>query len=123
MGCECETKTRRAPAVFWGLFLVALGVAFLLERAGVLPFGDVWQLWPVVFWVIAVNNAWERRWGSALMFLLLGAAFLAANYNWWGLTYSTSWPLILVAVGVGMVVRSLTGEQPRRRRVEDAKHD
>jgi hypothetical protein len=46
--------------VFWGVFFLSLGAAFLLERFGVLSlqWHHAWQWWPVV--LIA--------WGSALLF-------------------------------------------------------
>jgi hypothetical protein len=35
---------------------------------------------------------------------------MAANAGWYGLTWRNSWPLALVAVGAGIVVRALAGQ-------------
>jgi hypothetical protein len=39
---------------------------------------------------------------------------LACEFGWYGLDYHNSWPLVLVAVGAGIVVRALGGEPKRR---------
>jgi len=106
---------RNTKALVWGFFLIALGMAFLLDRFGTWDFPGLGQLWPLVFVVIGVNQLIERRPGSALTMTLLGAWFLACEFDWQGLTYRNSWSLVLVAVGAGIVLRSLTGEDRRRR--------
>ena len=64
--------------------------------------------------MIGVTHLIDRRVGSALTMILLGAWFLAVTSGWMGLTYGNSWSLVLVAVGVGIVMTALTGEQRRR---------
>jgi cell wall-active antibiotic response 4TMS protein YvqF len=110
-----ERDPRNVKRALWGVFLILLGCAFLMERMGYLGDWVVGQLWPAVFWVIAIAHVIERRPGSAIMFVLLGTWFFACTLGWWGLTYGNSWGLVLVAVGAGMVVRALTGEDARRR--------
>jgi hypothetical protein len=47
------------------------------------------------------------------MSLLLAAWFFAVTFDWGGLTYANSWPLALVAIGVGVVIGAITGEDRR----------
>jgi len=104
---------RSMKNVVWGIFLIALGVLFLLEHSrmwGVMGLGE-W--WPLILVVIGITHLVERRVGSALTMILLGAWFLAVTNDWMGLTFSNSWSLVLVAVGVGIVVKALTGERRR----------
>ncbi len=103
-------ERRPARALVWGFFLIALGSAFLLQRLGVVEMPNVGRLWPAVFAVIAVIHIAEGRLGSALTFTLLCAWFFACEFGWYGLDYGNSWPLVLVAVGAGIVVRALGGE-------------
>jgi hypothetical protein len=97
-------------SIVWGLFLIALGVAFLLERSGVITESVIGEFWPVVFYVIAITHVTERRPGSALTFAIMGTWFFAVNWGWFGFTYHNSWPVLLVAVGAGLVVKALSRE-------------
>ncbi len=109
-----EARMRPARAMVWGFFLIVLGSAFLLDRLGVVNMPDLGRLWPAVFAVIAVTHIAERRFGSALTFVLLCAWFFACEFEWYGLDYHNSWPLVLVAVGAGIVVRALGGDPKLR---------
>ncbi len=106
-------EARDVKRVIWGLFLVGVGVLFLLEQTGVVEPLGTW--WPLILIVIGITNLVERRLGGALMFFLLGAWFFAVSRGWHGMTYGNSWPLVLVAVGIAIVIKALTGEEPRRR--------
>ena len=105
----------RAGGVIWGLCLIGLGAVFLLQRAGLIGFAKLSSMWPLVFFAIAIGHAFDRRPGSALTMLLMGLWFFAVQFGWNGLTYRNSWSLVLVAVGCGIVVKALTGEERRRR--------
>ena len=94
---EGEGGIRSTKSIIWGLFFIALGGAFLLERFGVVEVPTVGRLWPLVFVVIGLTHFVERRPGSALTFILMGAWFMACNEGWFGLDYRNSWPLLLVA--------------------------
>ncbi len=99
----------------WGWFLIAVGALFLLDRFQIVHLPNIGQLWPLVFVVIAVTHVIEGRIGSAVMFLALGAWFQVCTLEWHGFTYSNSWPMVLIAVGIGIVIRALTGEDARYR--------
>ena len=109
----CGSDGPRRPSrnsLVWGVFLMALGSAFLLDRLDVVQLPNLGSLWPLVFPVIGVAHLAEGRFGQALTFLMLGAWFFACEFNWYGLDYGNSWPLVLVAVGAGIVVRALGGD-------------
>ena len=108
---KMDDGTRRVRRLIWGLFLIALGGAFLLERFGVFVMPPVSQLWPAVFFVIAIADLASRRYGQAVMFTVLGAWFFACEFEWKGLTYGNSWGLALVAVGASLVVGALSGDR------------
>jgi hypothetical protein len=115
---ELEERFRRNRQILWGLFLVAVGVAFLLDRAGLVDLPGLRHFWPMVFVVLAASRALARRPGAAAMFALMALAFFAAEFRWFGLGYHTFWPLLLVAVGAGIVIRVLSGEDARCARGE-----
>ncbi len=115
---EDDDGLRRKRRILWGAFLIVLGGAFLLGRAGMLEVPAVERLWPLVFLVLGLSQALERRLGSTVMFLLMGAAFMAVEFHWMGLSYHNFWPLLLIAVGAGIVVRAARKEDAARGRGE-----
>ena len=111
---EQDERRRATKRVIWGAFLIVLGGVFLLAQLHLVDLPSLWKLWPAVFAVSAVSHIVEGRYGSALTSVLLGFWFFACQFGWYGFDYANSWPLVLIAVGAGIVVRALRGE-PRRR--------
>ena len=113
---------RRSHNVIWGIFLVVLGGLLMLERFGHVhvPTGS---LWPLILFVVGISKLTEHRFGSAVMFFLLGSVFFMVTLGLYGMTYENSWPLLMVAAGVGMVLRSLTGESSRPRTARVVEHE
>ena len=100
--------------IFWGLVLVTMGVGFLLVEQGVLPrhlFYSWWTWWPVILIAIGLSQLIRpidaRQIGGGVTMILIGFWFLACKLDWWGLSIHDSWPLVLVAVGAGMMTRSV----------------
>jgi hypothetical protein len=110
-----DEPRRNAKSMIWGFFLVALGSVLLLDRFGMVSIPELGRLWPLILIVIGVTRVAVGRPASSVTFFLLGAWFLACEFDWYGLTYSNSWPLILVAIGASMVLRAIVGEGGRRR--------
>jgi len=117
---HAEVKMRDPKNVIWGLFLILIGVLLLLERLHVLivPAGT---LWPIVFIALAANSAVERKASATIMFLALGLMFLGVGLGWFGLTFHTAWPLLMVAAGLGMLINALTA--PRRHGADEVTHE
>ena len=113
---ERDERNRATKKLVWGIFLIVLGGAFLFDRLHLVDLPSLGSLWPAVFLVIAVSHIAEGRLGSALTFLLLGAWFFACEFGWYGLDYGNSWPLVLIAVGAGIVVRAIGGDLGKRAR-------
>lgn len=101
----------------WGGVLLLLGTALLLDNLEVVELGSVWKYWPFILVAIGIgkllgaNNSKER--GDGLWWIFLGAWFYVSVFHVFGLTFSTSWPLLLVGIGASMVWRSLSrGDKP-----------
>ncbi len=95
----------------WGLILIGLGVCFLLPTFGLFPSHVLHTWWPVI--VIAVGTGSllcarnPRAIGSAVSTLGIGAWMLIAANDWFELGWSRSWPLALVASGLGSLAQAL----------------
>ena len=101
--------------VFWGLLLMTGGIALLLQRFGIV---DLWRtrtFWPLIIVVIGMSKLIHRRsvW-SGLWMIAVGAWLQAVTLHLYDLTYGSSWPLLLVVLGAGMIGRTIV-ESLRRR--------
>jgi hypothetical protein len=45
-------KTRQ---IFWGVFLISIGILIMFRNYLHLEFGDIWQLWPLVIVMVGIN--------------------------------------------------------------------
>lgn len=95
-----------------GLVLLGLGVVLLLREFGVIA-GSIfvpgwWALLIVALGVAKLIGA--RRGtsvGEGVTLTLIGAWLYMAHTGFHGFTYGKSWPLILAAIGAGMVARAI----------------
>lgn len=105
--------------VWWGLFVLALGIYFLIRQLDLFaipPMGDIWPIF-VVGAGIARLLSWrtsEHVEGGVLM-ILIGLWLFACELHWWDFTYRTTWPVVLTIVGLSMVVRSVLDGMLRQR--------
>lgn len=102
--------------IFWGLVLVAAGTFLLLGRLGVADFS--WALrkfWPLIVVIIGISKLVHRGtvW-AGLWMITLGAWLQAVTLHFHGFTYESSWPLLLVILGAGIIVRTIAGSARHR---------
>ena len=108
-------RIRLTSQLFAGLLLAALGVLFTLDNLNILRARDVLKYWPAVFIAIGISQlAQARSLGSMIggsIWIVLGSVLLGERLHLIssGLRF---WPLLLVAVGVWIVVRSLSAAGP-----------
>ena len=106
-------RSRRWGA-FWGVVLILLGGAFLLQNFNLIP-PDLMQWWPVLVigagaWLLA-RGVTERRGGA-----LIGGTLVAAMGGFWLLENlgrvdeRIFGPVILIALGAGLLLRTLLRE-------------
>ncbi len=103
-----------------GLVLIALGTLFLLERFDLLKpwdlaraFADYWPLILVALGlgkVLGGRGRSDRRGGVVL--LLIGAWLQVNTLELFDFRWHNSWPLLLIAFGVLLVVDALAGRGP-----------
>lgn len=100
--------------VVWGVVMMTFGILLLGDRLALLDADVSGHVWPFV--LIAVGGARlartpetpdGHRAGGWLLFVGLWA--LAAELHVAGLDYPSSWPILVVGTGAGMVWRALEG--------------
>jgi LiaF transmembrane domain len=108
-------RIRLTSQLFAGLLIAALGVLFTLDNLNILRARDVLRYWPAILIVIGVSQlAQARTIGTMIggsIWIVFGAVLLGERLHLItaGLRF---WPLLLVAVGAWIVVRSMTAAGP-----------
>ena len=105
-------RTRKSRnQVVWGLFLIGLGIVFLLGKLDVIDLHHWKTWWPammIVFglaWIISPGR--PRQIASGVTFILIGIWFYACMEHWYGLHFRNAWPLLVVVAGLEMVLTAL----------------
>src|SRR5205085_5059744 len=109
--------------IFWGILLIAAGTILLLGRLGIADLSGIFRsYWPLFIIVIGLSKLAHRRsiW-SGLWMIAIGAWLQAVTLHLYGFTYNSSWPLLLVILGAGIILRTIVG-RPRREDVEESEN-
>jgi len=112
-----DESNERGPGVWVGAaILIAVGVLFLLQNLGVAIPGNWWSLALLIPAGFSLAAAWRtyqadgQRFTGAMAGSLITALVLVAltlvflfdlDVNW-----SVVWPLVLIAIGIGLVART-----------------
>lgn len=116
-----ETRGINTGSLVWGLTLIGVGVLFLLERFDVANLhGVIRSYWPLFIILLGVSKVFGRRtvW-SGLWLIGLGAWMQVSTLHLWGMTFGSSWPLLLIVLGAGIVLRTIFDPFHRSQRLED----
>ncbi len=107
--------------VLMGLILIGVGSIFMLKEWGyIYPFWFQYKFhwWYIVLMVLASNGLWElldaknlRQVGKGLFLIGLSFWLFACFDHLWGWTFANSWPVILIALGLNVVLRGLSGRK------------
>jgi hypothetical protein len=90
-----------------GFVLITIGVLMLVDRYSILEFGDLMRrFWPLALIVIGVPKLVRRAtlW-NGLWLITVGTWLQLIQLDFLGMTYRNSWPLLLIAIGAGMIAR------------------
>ena len=108
-------RIRLTSQLFAGLLLAALGVLFTLDNLQILRAREVLRYWPAIFLVIGISQLVQARSIGTMIggsiWIVFGSVLLGERLHLIssGLRF---WPLLLVAVGVWIMVRSMTAAGP-----------
>jgi hypothetical protein len=113
MNAEIAYQWRKQ--LVWGLLMIAVGCAFLLERAGYIDFDvDIMRLWRYWPWLVVMTGIIQIIPPTTPQYLLSGLANIFFAGWWyvsfnrvWGWGFGDTWPALIVAFGVGLLLRPL----------------
>lgn len=95
--------------LMWGLLLIGLGTAIFLDRLGLFDMDQLWHYWPLVLVVVGINRIIgypsARDFNSGLWTVFIGLWLFATFEGIFGLTFHNSWPFLIIAWGVTMILQ------------------
>jgi hypothetical protein len=104
-------KHRPSSQALFGAVLLGIGILLLLHNTDVVHLGSIWTYWPFILVAFGVNKLIapqhhkEIREGAWLVFL--GLWLYVSFQHVFGLSFAETWPLVIVAWGVGVIWKSL----------------
>ena len=107
-----ERWAQRGPGhgIVGSVAVIALGVLFLLDNLGIVPFREVWRYWPVILIALGVVRLVDSHgtpsviWGA--MLAGIGGLLLLDNLQIIVFDWRLFWPAILIAIGILMLIRT-----------------
>lgn len=113
---EIAKKRVDTGALTTGIILITFGVLFLLSKLDIANFDQVVRRhWALIIVVVGVSKLFSREtvW-AGLWLIVVGSWLQIAHLRLFGLTYGSSWPLLLIALGAGIVLRAFIDSMSRR---------
>lgn len=92
-----------------GLFVITMGLLFLLSNMGYFQMRDVIRFWPVFLLVMGIVRLIECRDGSIagpLVWIAAGFLLLLMNLDVIDIDFRQVWPLFLIVIGLLMISRA-----------------
>lgn len=99
--------------IFWGLFLVIIGLLFLLEQLDYLDIGRIISTyWPAIFILIGlsifIGNGFKRS-NEALFLIIFGTFLLLIKFHLIDRhIWRYIWPGLLIVLGLWIMLRPRT---------------
>lgn len=104
------TKQTQLQNLLWGAVLVTIGVVITLGNFGY-GVGSLWRYSPLILVAMGIAKIIQPDKDedriSGLTTALFGVWLLCNFMGIFGLSFSSSWPLMLIIIGLGIVLRSL----------------
>jgi hypothetical protein len=119
-----ETSRRHhSGSLFWGVVLLSVGGFFFLRNFGIIPYFYADEYWPIFLLClgmgfIALYILNPRDWGIIIpagLFLFFGIGFSLHTFHayfWgWERFIENYWPMILIVIGLGVLIRGFLPPQ------------
>lgn len=106
MGTNSSYEWRRQ--LMWGVVLVFFGVTIFLDQMGLVEMHGIWHYWPLLLVVFGINKMigypTPKHFTSGLWMVFMGLWLFAVFEHLFGLTFRNSWPFVIIASGVSMIL-------------------
>ncbi len=110
-----ETAYRWRKQLVWGFALIVAGSVILLTQLDMLEIelnpAHLWRYWP---WLVVISGVTKiipptssRHFTEGCWEIFFAGWWYVSFNHLWGLGFGETWPALLVAWGVGMMLRPL----------------
>lgn len=110
-----ETGAHWRKQLVWGIIITVAGAAILLDGSGELRIGQIWRYWPVLLVIAGLSNFVPPTSTKLVLdgfsSIFFAVWFYASFEHLWGLSFRTSWPLLIITWGVTLVLKPLLEKQ------------
>jgi len=104
---EHPGRPRLSGGVVFGLILIVMGAALLLDNLGVIYVEDALNLWPCALIALGLLRLWNcgffSVWGQLLV---AGGALCLIGVAWNEAAMEVWWPILVVWVGLFVAIRA-----------------
>jgi predicted membrane protein len=112
-----EIASKGIPSqLILGLAVIGIGILFLLDNLGFLEMRHVFHFWPTVFIIAGLAKLCDTRSTNGavvgVMLVAVGVLMTLSRMGFFYFNWATMWPLVLIAVGVGVIYKSLIVRGP-----------
>ena len=120
------SEGRRISRLIAGALLLLVGVLFVMQNLGIVRAGTFGDYWPLILVWIGLTRmlgpARARHFASGVVIFLLGVFFQLDRLDVIWVPVRQFWPLLLIAIGFGLIADSLIGRRSARAGVEPSSH-
>ena len=103
-----ETSYEWRRQLMWGVTLICFGVGFFLDQINLVEFRGMWHYAALLWVVFGINKMigypTAKHFTSGLWNVFMGLWIFAVFEHMYGLTWSNSWPFVIIASGVTMIL-------------------
>ncbi|MBL7994984.1 hypothetical protein JNM05_06385 [bacterium] len=96
--------------VLFGLLFIVAGVALFLDRSNIFEVGSIWRYWPFLIVLFGINKLVQfshpRVMLKGFWLVFVGLWLYVSIEHVWGLEFSDTWPMLVIAWGISLVVKS-----------------
>jgi len=114
---------RKGDRLWLGVFLIGLGILFLLAQLDVFRTTAIGELWPLLILGLGVIRAafgrGRHRWGGFWL-IVTGIYCSIGVWSLFGLSWHNAWPIFVIAAGVSILGRGRADHFAKRK---DGSHD
>ena len=106
-----DTRYAWRRQMVWGVVIIVVGLTLVLDRMEMVELVTVWHYWPLIIVVGGMNKLVgypsARHFSDGIWTILVGLWMFAVVEKMFGLTWFNSWPLLIIAFGIKLVIEPL----------------